>query len=158
MVEGWCGESFRLIWTSIALFSNFPLICTLILPSLLSGQAPPVPKCSINKQRRRPAASEESLAHRRKLHGIMLIPGPRGFIWRAEAGLGERLSRPLCPPLFINQWAKKDRLKKATASQSESQQLLHLHSGAGRTSHNVEKNSSTLSRLFVLCKMVPGWR
>lgn len=58
------------------------------LPIVIIYRAPPVPKCSVNKQRRRPAESEKSLAHKRKPHGIMLIPGPRGFIRRVDAGPG----------------------------------------------------------------------
>lgn len=56
-----------------------------------------------------------ALRDKSEQHGIMQIPGPEGFIWRAEAGLGERLSWPLCTPLFINQQAKNDRAEESNS-------------------------------------------
>lgn len=85
----------------------------------------------------------------------MLIPGPWGFIRRAEAGPGGAAVSLFVSAPFHQLTGQERQAEESDSIPVRVQQLLHLHSGAGRTSHNVENNTSTLSRLSMLCQMVP---
>lgn len=110
----------------------------------------------------------------------MLIPGPGGDLSEgprpAEGGGGgggrkggEGSGCPgLCARPFSStsgprktarrkqQQQKQQQQQQQHPSSTESLQLLHLHSGAGRSSHDVENSaSSALSRPYLLREMVP---
>lgn len=107
----------------------------------------------------------------------MLIPGPGGDLSEgsrpAEGGGGggrKGGEGSGCPGLCARPFSSTSGPRKTARrkqqqqkqqqqqhpSSPESLQLLHLHSGAGRSSHDVENSaSSALSRPYLLREMVP---
>lgn len=75
---------------------------------------------------------------------------PEGRGWLGGAAVLAFVHAP------FHQLAGQERqTEKSNSIPAQSLQLLHLHSGAGRTSQNVESTAtSTLSHLHMLCKMV----
>lgn len=144
--------------TLISNVSLFYIFITTVIILLLNALRHPHNATRGANKYRWPPVSEKSLAHGTNRTCMELCS------FQGQRDLSEGLKQPWgsgCPGLCarpFHQLAGQERQTEESNSipAPESLQLLHLHSGAGRTSQNVESTTTqTLSRLSMLCEMVP---